>query len=422
MKLLDAGRNVFLASLVPVLVIWGALFYVFLTTQIEKGQKKDLLEKKKALQEKIKQNPNLIFALTPFDLGASTRSVGVEEYASHLDYFSDTLLFNSNDLETRYSTLTWRYRVPESNQYYLITLYENFQEVEILKKNLLPSIALFFIGCIGLSLLAQRVLFNKVMNPFYVTLEQMKHYDIQDIDAINPVKTRIKEFQELNATILLLTKKAELAYSSQKHFIENTSHEIQTPLAVMKSKIELAFQNPNLPDEHVKLLLELNQSLSKLSKLNKALLLLSRLENDQFVERKKIAIAGSVREALGYFEEKIRVKDLTVKQYLEAGISIQANKVIFEILITNLIKNAIYHNKQGGNIDIHLKKGHLSIKNTSRNILSELHGIPSRYQSDPTSANSTGLGLSIVRKICEVSAFQYEISIAKGIFIFDLRW
>lgn len=422
MKLLDAGRNAFLASILPALVVWSVLFYVFLVSQIDQGQQKDLEEKKKALEQKINANPELISALTPFDLGASAIPVSVQAYASHLDYFSDTTLTNGNNGEIRYRTLTWRYRTPENNRYFLLTIYENFQEVEILRKNLLPAIALFFISCVGLSLVAQRIIFRKVWKPFYSTLEQMKNYDIQEAEPLQTEKTQIKEFQDLNDAMRMLSKKAELAYSSQKHFVENTSHEIQTPLAVMKSKIELAFQNTNLPDEHVKLLLELNQSLTKLSKLNKALLLLSRLENDQFVDRNEIAVASSIRDALGYFEEKVRSKGLKVRQMFEPEVSIKANKIIFEILINNLIKNAIYHNQENGFIDIHLKQGHLSIKNTAKNVSGELSGIPLRYQSDPTNTNSTGLGLSIVKKICEVSGLHYEIATVKGLFIFEVRW
>jgi signal transduction histidine kinase len=422
MKLLDASRNAFLASILPVLLVWSVIFYWFLVNQIEKGQLEDLQDKKKALEEKLRVNPTLIATLTPSDLGASAKAVSVQEYASHIERFADTTFYGGNRQEMTYSTLTWGYRIPQSNEYFLITLYENFREVEILKTNLLPSIGIFFIGCMVLSLLAQRTLFGKIWNPFYATLDKMKNYDIQEVRPISSEKTAIKEFRELNSAITALTKRAENAYMSQKHFIENTSHEIQTPLAVMKSKIELAFQNPNLPDEYVKLLLELNQSLTKLSKLNKALLLLSRIENDQFVERQKIAVSGCLREALGYFEEKIRAKGLQVNQFFEAGVYISANKIIFEILINNLIKNSIYHNQEHGSIDIHLKSGHLLIKNTAKNVSEESQEIPSRYQADPSNSNSTGLGLSIVKKICEVSQMNYEISTQKGFFIFDLRW
>lgn len=422
MKLLDAGRNAFLASLLPVMVVWSVLFYLFLVNQIETGQQKDLEEKRNVLEQKIKDNPALIYSLTPFDLGASAIPISVQDYASKFDFFSDTTLINGRNGEIRYRTLSWPYRAPESNQYFQITLYETFQEVEILKKNLLPFIVLFFIGCVGLSLVAQRIIFGRVWKPFYKTLEQMKNYDVQEATPLLTEKTQVKEFQDLNDAMQMLSRRAQFAYSSQKHFIENTSHEIQTPLAVMKSKIELAFQNPNLPDEQVKLLLELNQSLTKLSKLNKALLLLSRLENDQFIDRREIPIAVSIRDALGFFEEKIRSKGIKVKQIFEPEVFITANKIIFEILINNLIKNAVYHNMEGGDIQIYLKKGHLSIKNTAKNSSGDVSDLPSRYQSDPSNTNSTGLGLSIVKKICEVSGLNYEIAKVKGIFIFDLRW
>jgi len=421
MRLLNASRNYFLVALLPVLAVWSVLFYFFLTKQITKGQQEELMIKKKALVDKIKSRPSLLHELSILDIGASALPVDLLRYSNHTDVFRDTTIASSIG-QQRYQVLDSRYRDSQTNQYYILSTYEQFTAQDILKKSLLPAIGLFFLGFVLVSFVVQQMVLRKLWNPFYQTLDTIGHFDIQGEAKTLSSGSSIHEFQIMEEALNGLIRKTYLAYSSQKHFIENTSHELQTPLTVMKNKIELAFQDPNLSDPQVKLLLELNQSLTKLSKLNKALLLLSRIENDQFVDKQNLSVSQICLDSLGNFEEKIRAKKLSLNRQFQPEVKIVANKIIFEILINNLIKNAVYHNKENGHIDIHIANNKLLIKNSTAQNQEFKTGTIARYQSDPNNPNSTGLGLSIVRKICEVSGFEYKITPLDGQFQFEFFW
>jgi signal transduction histidine kinase len=253
--------------------------------------------------------------------------------------------------------------------------------------------------------IANRFLLAKLWAPFNDTLSQLKQFSLSSKNKIIFQKTNINEFEELNKTALFMTEKVRRDYESLKNFTENASHEIQTPLSIIKNKIELLLQSENLNKTEVNLIQSLNDAASRLSKLNQSLLLLTKIENNQFETTEKINLSLSLKQCLENFEELMTIKNISIERNIIDNIFIEINESLAEILVSNIILNAIKHNYQNGNIKIDLTSNCLIISNTGDEPHENTQNLFERFKKDSSSGDSIGLGLAIVKTICDTYHF-----------------
>jgi len=423
MKLLEVTLRNFLFILFSVLTVWTILLYVFLSSSISANQDAQLDARKNTLLEFLSQNRDQIASISQMDSNIELREVDLLSYSTMVDKFKDTLFVGGiSATPLKYRKLSSRYRNPDSNTHYILTIYDEKVDDTILLRNLILGVILFSIGILTFLYFFNRIMLSKIWKPFELTLSNLKNFDLQTHDIIEYTNTGILEFNELNKAVENLTIKSKKAFESQKHFVENTSHEIQTPLAVIKNKIELAFQNPELSESNTKILLEINEAANKLSKMNKTLLLLSRIENNQYVEQQDINISNLTRNILGYFEDKIDSKNIKILQDISPSILVKGNKLMLEILITNLIKNAVYHNIEDGFIDIRVLDNMFIIKNSGEQIINSEENFFKRYKSGVNKSVSTGLGLSIINKICEVNNYKLNFHFSESTYLMEVEF
>jgi signal transduction histidine kinase len=189
-------------------------------------------------------------------------------------------------------------------------------------------------------------------------------------------------------------------YSSIKEFMENITHEIQTPLAVINSKIERCIQDENLSNEQAVLLADASKAVNKLFNINKGLTLLSKLDNKQFNHPTEINITSLIKQRLIYFSDFIENKKLIVTENLSEEIDVVMEESLSDVLIDNLIKNAIQHNILNGKILLSAKQNQLIISNTGVAPTEPTEELFKRFHSQSPN-QSLGLGLSIAKKIAE---------------------
>jgi signal transduction histidine kinase len=192
-------------------------------------------------------------------------------------------------------------------------------------------------------------------------------------------------------------------YLSLKQFTENASHEMQTPLAIIRSQIELLQQRVPTDESVLQHLQHIQRASSKLSRLNQALLLLTRLDNQQYESRTEVQLAVVLNQQVEALQALIDAKSLQLT-FQVTGVSLRMHPDLADLLVNNLLSNAIRHNQPGGQVLIELEPAFLRISNTG-----EPPSIPSeqmfaRFSKGTHSAHSLGLGLSIVKEICE----QYQ--------------
>jgi len=219
-----------------------------------------------------------------------------------------------------------------------------------------------------------------------------------------------------------MTKRVRNDYESLKNFTENASHEIQTPLAIIKSKLELLSQSENLDETQILVIGAINDAASRLSKLNQSLLLLTKIENRQFIESERLNLSFILSENLENFEELAETKNIKINRNIKENVPVEMNESLSGILISNLIINSIKHNQNNGFIDVKLDNNILKISNTGAKPGTKTEAFFQRFKKDLGSNDSLGLGLSIVKKICDNYGFTVQYDYKESLHIVTIEF
>lgn len=295
-------------------------------------------------------------------------------------------------------------------------------------QDLMEAIAILYI-VILLVLIAGFFFINKnvskrIWNPFYKTLHAIEQFNIEHIEAPVLSKTTIQEFNDLNISIQKLISNNIQTYKGQKEFIENAAHELQTPVALFQSKLDLLLQNPSLTREQAQIIQSLYETASKLSRLNKNLLLLTKIENSVFEKNESINLWECINDAWFSFKEQAEAKNIQLDIYGESEVMITANRGLVESLLNNLVSNSIRHNPVKGQAVLNLSRNQLILQNTAMNGSLDEQKLFKRFSKSTDQLNGNGLGLAIVASICHKYnwklSYQYEQSQHYFIITFEI--
>jgi signal transduction histidine kinase len=223
-------------------------------------------------------------------------------------------------------------------------------------------------------------------------------------------ETRIKEFNMLNESVQNLLRTNIAIFNSQKQFIENASHELQTPLAIGINKLELLAGDSDLSSDQIRKIGEIIEALQRLSGLNKSLLLLSKIENKQFIAEGEVSFDEVFRRIIQDFSDFAEFQKIEINYLCENDWIYRINKDLAEMLVMNLVKNAITHNRKGGEVNIMLQADTFIIENTSNEPSMPSETLFERFSKKSKSRGSTGLGLAIVKAITDVSGLDVSYS------------
>lgn len=291
----------------------------------------------------------------------------------------------------------------------------------LIKSIIIVQVILLFVLLIGL-LVINRNLSEQIWKPFYKTLRQLNAHNIDQDAPITLEKSSIKEFNDLNDAIQKLTERSYHAYVSQKEFTENASHELQTPLAVFQAKLELLMQSASLSEEQSVLISDMAVAAQRMARLNKNLLLLTRIENNQFPDKETISCQDLIQKLLQQYQYQIDQKSITVQTDIVQDAVLQTNRSLAEMMVSNLLSNAIRHNKHDGLIRIRLDGAGLQIANSGQASPLPAGKLYQRFQHNSTDVNSLGLGLEIVHKICLINHYAIAYAFEEGLHVFTIRF
>lgn len=288
------------------------------------------------------------------------------------------------------------------NNYYKICIYKSLEEADDEIEAVIGTVVYLFVSLLIVMLVTNYFLSRRLLKPFHQTLYAIKDFRVSNTTPLALQKSNILEFEELNHLVFDMTEKIRDDYRNLKEFTENASHEIQTPLAIIKSKIELLIQS-SLNDEQMQHVQSIYEVSNRLSKINKALLLLAKIENQQFQQTQTIDLCQLIEKHLQNFQELIEMKNILLKTDLHSSTQIELNPILADVLISNLLSNAIRHNYQGGEIIVGLSQNVLKINNTGKTDGIKGEAMFERFKKGNNVSNSVGLGLSIVKKICDIN-------------------
>lgn len=294
------------------------------------------------------------------------------------------------------------------------------------KEDLMKSIAILFLVIIslflvGLFIITKRLSIN-LWKPFYETLNQIEKFEIDKSNHPKFAETNIEEFNRLNNSIEKLISKNTSIYHSQREFIENAAHELQTPLAVFQAKIDTLIQNADFTQEQYKMLSSLNDSVSRLNRLNKNLLLLSKMENDIYNEKQTINLKEAIEKHFDFFTEQAKAKNLIIKTEMNEAVAVKSNPVLAEILISNLFLNAIRHNVSDGQVLVTLSNHSLTFSNTGQSQTLVADKLFNRFSKSNPSEQGNGLGLAIIKKIADQNNWKISYSFANNFHSFSVAF
>ncbi|WP_234047761.1 sensor histidine kinase [Chryseobacterium paridis] len=302
---------------------------------------------------------------------------------------------------------------------YLFTVETNIEESHETIA-VIAAITIFFFILIVLGLLfLNRKLSASVWEPFRNTLEKLKTFNLNSQNSIDFTSTDITEFEELNHSLKKLIEHNISVYKTQKEFTENASHELQTPLAIIKNKLDVLLQNKDLTEKQYQIVEDINRALTRSSRINQNLLLLAKIENQQFTQNEVLPVSELLHQSLELFQEHFDQKQILVETQIADGININGNKVLTETLINNLLVNIVRHTLNGGSAYIGLSQTQMIISNSGSTILNE-ETLFKRFSKASTDTNGSGLGLSIVKEICNHQQWTLSYSFQNNHHIFSI--
>ena len=339
--------------------------------------------------------------------------------ASRERYYSHNLYYKSNNkgLEPGRSLIT---TLKIAGDIYRVSITKSSLEAEDLVR-LIFLITFSIIIVLLLSLMViNRFLLNSLWRPFYEMLKQLKAFNVADNKEFSAQPTQIEEFQELNQSVLVMAKQARHDYKELKSFTDNASHEMMTPLAVINSKLDTLIQTETLSDKQGELIEDIYLAVSRLSRLNQSLLLLAKIENRLIEDEETIELGALIILKIRQFNELLQANGIEVILQLERK-ELYISKYLADILLNNLISNAIRHNVDQGKITIELNEEKLSICNTgSQDALDGVRAFERFYKD--ASSEGTGLGLAITRQICNLYNFKLSYLYISPQHIFSIEF
>lgn len=275
-----------------------------------------------------------------------------------------------------------------------------------------------------LTLMATVVLCNywvirRGLKPLYKLLEWLKSYRLGKENKPLENATDVSEFQLLNNVMSDAIERSEMLFRQQKEFVGNASHEMQTPLAVACGRLEMLLNDDTLPEEQAHEVFKTLKTLQRLSQMNRALLLLSKIDGGQFVETADVNLQETIEHTLPDFRTAYAHMHIQVNTLYLGSTIWSMHPALADTLLQNLIKNAYVHNHADGEIDIVLQENSLCISNTGSPEALDGESIFTRFHHAPDKAESTGLGLSIAQAICRNQGLRlrYEFKNGKHAFI-----
>ncbi len=262
--------------------------------------------------------------------------------------------------------------------------------------------------------------FVRHTRPLYKVLHYLDSYAIGKPQPLDN-RTDVTEFQQLNDSVTACIHRIEEVYERERRFIGDASHELQTPLAVCQNRIEMMMDDATLTEEQMVELAKMQQTISELIRLNKTLLFLSKIENNQYIEHTEVCVNTKLRHQLEMLAEVYESKGITVNLYEKGLWTLSANDELMASLVSNLLRNAYIHSLPHSTIDIYIKEGALSIANTNGEEALDATRLFDRfYRGRHGKKSSTGLGLSIVKAICEASHLKVGYTFEQGKHIFTV--
>lgn len=423
MKLSNQSIKYLSVPILFIISLWSVVFYFNMLNEIRESIDEGLEHYKRQLIYKAQADTTLLTKHT-FDEGFfAVRELTRDQAFAARDRYADTILYmqDADDEEpepepARILTTAFQH----NGRYYELSIFNSMAEEDDLVKELLrEAIGLYVVLVAGI-ILVNNIVLRRLWKPFYDLLEQLKSYRLGTGKALPSAKTKTKEFRDLqNAANLLLQHNIEM-YEQQKQFIGNASHELQTPLAIAINKLELLLEKGDLQEAQAEGIAEVLHIMERLTRLNRSLLLLTKIENKQFPDNQTVSVNEIVRQNISDLEEMAAFRNVNISVEETAELFAQMDASLANIMVSNQLRNALFHNTESGTVNILISENTLRIANTGKSSSLDAEKIFTRFYHSGTERGGTGLGLAIVKAISDLYCFRIAYRFENDQHIFEL--
>jgi signal transduction histidine kinase len=379
-------------------LIISIVSYFVLQKNIEDEAKENLTERISVIDKKIQESDILP------DIYPIVQAKKVMRTETIAKPFATVFISHENNEEYQ-KYIEYRTISKINGNYYLITVRQSVVENKELLMTIVISLLSILLLTFTLAYFLSKKMTELLWSDFEFNLIQIENFNFHQQHKLILKDTGVEEFDRLNKVVIKLTDKLKKDYHNLKEFSENASHELQTPLAVISTNLEEVLQE-DLPKNTSKKVYSTYQAIKKLSKINQGLLLLTKIDNKQFTKSKDISFADMLNKKIEELMPLAESKQITIKTNITNDLKVNANRQLIDILLSNLLSNAIIHNITNGYIKITLQNENLTICNSGK--LTGLDNKTIFRRFTKRDSESSGLGLAIAKQICKTSKLDID--------------
>lgn len=421
MKLLHYTLRNLLLPLLVLFAAWGVVFYFLILHEVDDETNDSLANYKEILIRSMLTDSTLLKDREDLMTRYSIREVPPEMAKPGEERFYDTEAYIELEGEYEPVRALRTYFMTADHRFYELTIQTSTLEKDDMVETILASMAVLYAALLLCMLLVVRFAFRKSFRPLYRLLDWLRRFHVGRPNPPLDNPTAISEFVILNRAVEESSLRSAELYARQKQFVENAAHELQTPLAICLNKLELFGEDPTCTEQQLESVAAIHRTLSRLVRLNKSLLLLSRIENRQFPDAETVSFNRLVREAAEGLEALYEERGITLTLEEQGEWQALLNPSLAATLVNNLMKNAYVHNREGGRVRVTLTRYSLTVANTGVEGPLDAVTLFDRFSRQNGRKGSTGLGLAIVQSIARLYHLHVSYCFRDGMHCFEVR-
>ena len=401
-------------ALLVIMSLWATLFYYTMVDEI-RDEADDSLEDYSSLiitrvlagreLPQVGDGSNNSFTLTPVDAAYAA-------VQPHLKYEDHDFYITEKQETEPARVLTTIFHDEQGKYYELQVATPTFEKTDLFQSILWWVVALYVVLLL-ITLSVTMLIFYGSMRPMYAMLQWLDSYKPGAKPSPVPVSADVKEFARLGRALQGAVDRSEELVERQSQFIGNASHELQTPLAIIGNRVEWLLDGGNLTDEQAAELFKIQSTLGRAVRLNKTLLLLTKIENGKFPDSVEVDVARLVQDSVEMYSEIYASRQMTVRVDIEDDVKVEMNESLATTLVSNLIKNMYVHSAEGSSGCITISSDRLIIENDGEQAL-DGERIFDRFYQGPKSKGSMGLGLPLVAAVCRTYSLGISYQFKQG--------
>ena len=405
-KLLPKTLRVYIFFALCVLLLGAPVFYIITQYFYINDTNETLLLSKNSFVKYVLPNLKVKDIASFNRLSWNVKIIDFEKGITKNVYQARPYLDSLENEEETYRVLLAPLHI-ENKSYTLLVRMNVIESENLVESIVIVFTALIIVLLVGLILITRK-LSKKLWRPFYNSLTQIEAFEIDKTNVPQWKSTDIEEFTRLNKALDKLIERNLIIYKSQREFIENAAHELQTPLAAFQAKLDTLMQLPSITLEQANIIEDLMAAANRLTKLNRNLLLLSKLNKGLLPATENIVLKEAVKKHIDFYNSQAIAKQIGLTSLLDSEVILQANLLLFDSMLSNLMLNAISHNHENGTVHVWLETNTIKICNTHKSQSLDSNTIFERFSKTGTSFTGNGLGLAIVSKIANL--YHWKIS------------